>query len=164
MTNSHSLTDGLNRKREPPAVLQTLREAIEATPPASRTLPPSGNRGPGIDDEQGAKNCIEALKQIASFAEEKNVTICMELLNSKRDHKGYMCDRTEWGVQVCKAVGSPRVKLLYDIYHMQIQEGDVIATLKENAGQMAHTGGCRGAATWTRPGAVLPGDMQALLI
>jgi len=168
MTNSHSLTDGLNRKENHPQCLQTLREAIEATAAAGfpNVAAFSGNRGPGIDDEQGAKNCIEALKQIASFAEEKNVTICMELLNSKRDHKGYMCDRTEWGVQVCKAVGSPRVKLLYDIYHMQIQEGDVIATLKENAEYIGHihTGGVPGRSNLDETQELFyPAIMQALL-
>lgn len=148
MTNSHSLTEGLNRRENHARCLDALRNAIEATAAAGfpNVITFSGNRGPGIDDEEGAVNCVEALKQIAGFAEEKKVTLCMELLNSKRDHKGYMCDRTAWGVEVCKAVGSPRVKLLYDIYHMQIQEGDVIATMREFREYIAHahTGGVPG--------------------
>jgi len=97
----------------------------------------SGNRA-GLSDEEGAANCVAGLKQIAAFAEEKKVNVCMELLNSKRNHKDYQCDRTAWGAEVCKKVGSPRVKLLYDIYHMQVQEGDVIATIRENIEWIAH--------------------------
>ncbi|HUS06184.1 MAG TPA: TIM barrel protein, partial [Bryobacteraceae bacterium] len=79
-------------------------------------------------------------------AEDQNITICLELLNSKVDHKDYMCDRTAWGVEVCRRVDSPRMKLLYDIYHMQIMEGDVIRTIRENIGYIAHfhTGGVPG--------------------
>jgi len=148
MTNSHGIGQGLNRRENHAKCLESLRAANEATAAAGfeNVITFSGNRGPDIDDEQGAAHCVEALKQIASFAEEKKVTICMELLNSKRNHKGYMCDRTAWGAGVCKAVGSPRVKLLYDIYHMQIQEGDVIATLQEFRDYIGHvhTGGVPG--------------------
>jgi hydroxypyruvate isomerase len=99
-----------------------------------------------MSDEEGAKNCAEALKQVVGLAEQKKVTICMELLNSKVNHKDYMCDHTAWGVQVCKLVGSDRFKLLYDIYHMQIMEGDVIRTLKANKDYIGHyhTGGVPG--------------------
>jgi hydroxypyruvate isomerase len=90
-----------------------------------------------MSDEEGLKNCAEGLKQIVGYAEEKKVTICMELLNSKQ-HKDYMCDHTTWGVELCKAVGSERFKLLYDIYHMQIMEGDIIATIKANKDYIAH--------------------------
>jgi hydroxypyruvate isomerase len=80
---------------------------------------------------------------VLQLAEQKKVTVCMELLNSKVDHKDYMCDRTPWGVALAKKVGSPRFKLLYDIYHMQIMEGDVIRTIRENKDYIAHyhTGG-----------------------
>ncbi|MDH7568288.1 MAG: TIM barrel protein [Armatimonadota bacterium] len=148
MTNSHGIAVGLNRKENHARCLEALRQAIEATAAAGfpNVITFSGNRGEGIDDESGAANCVEALKQIASFAEEKKVTICMELLNSKVNHKGYMCDRTAWGAAVCRAVGSPRVKLLYDIYHMQIQEGDIIRTLREFKEYIGHvhTGGVPG--------------------
>ena len=92
------------------------------------------------------KVCAEALKQVVGLAEQKKVTICMELLNSKVNHKDYMCDHTKWGVELCKMVGSERFKLLYDIYHMQIMEGDVIRTIRENKDYIGHyhTGGVPG--------------------
>ncbi|OHE82077.1 MAG: hydroxypyruvate isomerase [Verrucomicrobia bacterium GWF2_62_7] len=105
----------------------------------------SGNRD-GLDDQKGMENCVTGLKRLMKLAEEKKVTIVMELLNSKRNHKDYQCDHTAWGVEVCKRVGSERMKLLYDIYHMQIMEGDVIATIKEFHPYFAHyhTGGVPG--------------------
>lgn len=105
----------------------------------------SGNRR-GMNDKEGIKNCAKGLKRITPLAEKLGVTICMELLNSKRDHKDYMCDRTPWGVALCDEIGSQRFKLLYDIYHMQIMEGDVIATIREYKDYIAHyhTGGVPG--------------------
>jgi hydroxypyruvate isomerase len=105
----------------------------------------SGNRN-GMSDEEGLENCVKGLKRLAPIAEKHKVTVCMELLNSKRNHKDYMCDHTVWGVEVCKRVGSERFKLLYDIYHMQIMEGDLIATIRENREYIAHfhTGGVPG--------------------
>ena len=105
----------------------------------------SGNRN-GMDDAVGIKNCAEGLKQIMAAAEKNNVIIQMELLNSKVDHKDYMCDKTPWGVELCKAIGSPNFKLLYDIYHMQIDEGDVIRTIRDNYQYIGHfhTGGVPG--------------------
>ena len=102
----------------------------------------SGNRE-GLDDETGLKNCAIGLKRILSIAERHNVTIAMELLNSRVNHKDYMCDRTEWGVALCKAIDSERFGLLYDIYHMQIMEGDVIRTIRDNKKYIFHyhTGG-----------------------
>jgi len=102
----------------------------------------SGNRN-GMSDEEGLENCVLGLKRVVGLAEKKQVTICMELLNSKVNHKDYMCDHTEWGVKLVKKVASPRFKLLYDIYHMQIMEGDVIRTVQENFDYIAHfhTGG-----------------------
>ena len=96
-----------------------------------------------LTDEEGLKNCVTGLKRIAPLAEKNNVTIIVELLNSKVNHAGYMADHTAWGVELCKQVGSERVKLLYDIYHMQIMEGDVIRTLKASAPYIGHyhTGG-----------------------
>ncbi|HLO81927.1 MAG TPA: TIM barrel protein [Chitinophagaceae bacterium] len=105
----------------------------------------SGSRR-GKDDETGWKNCTDGLKQIMQLAEKNNVTIIMELLNSKVDHKDYQCDKTSWGVELVKRVGSPNFKLLYDIYHMQIDEGDVIRTIRNNHQYIAHyhTGGVPG--------------------
>jgi hydroxypyruvate isomerase len=97
----------------------------------------SGSRR-GMDDETGLKNCAEGLKQIMGLAEKSGVIIQMELLNSKVNHKDYMCDRTAWGVELCKRVGSPNFKLLYDIYHMQIDEGDVIHTINDHHQYLGH--------------------------
>ena len=97
----------------------------------------SGNRR-GMDDETGLKNCAEGLKKIMPLAEKNGVIIQMELLNSKVDHKDYMCDKTPWGVELCKRVGSENFKLLYDIYHMQIDEGDVIRTIRDHHQYIGH--------------------------
>ncbi len=147
MTPSHPISPGLNHKENHEKCLAKMRASIEANAEAGfpNVICFSGNRA-GMADDEGMKNCADALKQIVGFAEEKKVTLCMELLNSKRNHKDYMCDRTAWGVELCKKVGSERFKLLYDIYHMQIDEGDVIATIKENHEYIAHyhTGGVPG--------------------
>ncbi|MCU0352442.1 MAG: TIM barrel protein [Cytophagales bacterium] len=102
----------------------------------------SGNRN-GKTEEQGLANCAVGLKRLMPIAEKHKVTLVMELLNSKVDHKDYQCDHTAWGVELCKRVGSERFKLLYDIYHMQIMEGDIIRTLRDSIHYIAHfhTGG-----------------------
>jgi hydroxypyruvate isomerase len=105
----------------------------------------SGNRR-GMSDGEGIANCIAGLKRVTPTAEKHGVTLCLELLNSKVDHRDYHADHTAWGVQVVQGVASPRLKLLYDIYHMQIMEGDVVRTIRENAQHIAHyhTGGVPG--------------------
>jgi hydroxypyruvate isomerase len=105
----------------------------------------SGNRA-GLSDGEGIANCIAGLKRITATAERVGVTLCLELLNSKVDHHDYQADHTAWGVEVVKGVGSPRLKLLYDIYHMQIMEGDVVHTIRSYATHIAHyhTGGVPG--------------------
>jgi hydroxypyruvate isomerase len=105
----------------------------------------SGNRN-GMSDDEGAKNCIIGLNRVKKIGEDNGVTICMELLNSKVNHKDYMCDHTAWGVRVMEGVNSPNVKLLYDIYHMQIMEGDLISTIQQNIQWLGHfhTGGVPG--------------------
>jgi hydroxypyruvate isomerase len=107
----------------------------------------SGNRR-GMSDEQGLENAAKGLKRLMASAEKHKVTMVMELLNSKVNHKDYMCDTTPWGVALCEKVGSERLKLLYDIYHMQIMEGDVIATIRKYHPFFAHyhTGGVPGRA------------------
>jgi hydroxypyruvate isomerase len=102
----------------------------------------SGNRG-GMSDDEGAKNCVIGLNKLKKIAEDNGVNICVELLNSKVDHKDYMCDHTPWGVRVVSEVNSPNVKLLYDIYHMQIMEGDIVRTIQQNIQWLGHfhTGG-----------------------
>jgi hydroxypyruvate isomerase len=105
----------------------------------------SGNRA-GMSDDEGARNTIAGLNRVKKIGEDHGVTICLELLNSKHDHHDYMCDRTAWGVRVVQEVNSPNVKLLYDIYHMQIMEGDLIATIRPNIQWIGHfhTGGVPG--------------------
>ena len=105
----------------------------------------SGNRS-GMSDDEGARNTVIGLNRVKKIAEDNGVTICLELLNSKRDHHDYMCDHTAWGVRVMQEVNSPNVKLLYDIYHMQIMEGDLIDTIRQNIQWIGHfhTGGVPG--------------------
>lgn len=134
-----SLTDGLNRKENHDRIEQELKNSIELA--VQWNIPVlivfSGNRG-GISEEEGLKNTVDGLRRVAKTAEEACVTLALELLNSKVDHPDYQCDHTSWGVQVCKQVASPRVKLLYDIYHMQIMEGDIIRTIRENIEYIGH--------------------------
>lgn len=105
----------------------------------------SGNRN-GMDDETGLENCAKGIKRLMKLCEQHKVVLCMELLNSKVDHHDYQCDHTAWGVALCDAIGSENFKLLYDIYHMQIMEGDIIATLRQYRKYIAHyhTGGVPG--------------------
>jgi hydroxypyruvate isomerase len=144
MVNSHPLTDGLAEKKFHEGCLAKLREAIDATSAAGfpNVITFPGNRR-GIPDDVGIENSVEALKKIAGYAEQKKVTLCLEYLNSKVNHKDYMFDNIHWGVEVCKRVGSERVKILYDIYHAQIMEGDIIRTIQTYKDYMGHyhTGG-----------------------
>jgi hydroxypyruvate isomerase len=141
------IPEGLNRLEHHAAMVPSMIERIGAC--ADAGLPNvicfSGNRA-GMDDELGLANCAVALKQIVGTAEKRNVTVCMELLNSKVNHHDYMCDHTAWGVELVKRVGSERFKLLYDIYHMQIMEGDVVRTITDNHQYIGHyhTGGVPG--------------------
>ncbi len=138
---------GLNRVENH----NTIVEWFEATAPKVKDLGCvnvicfSGNRQKQADEE-GIKNCAIGIKRLLPTAEKHGLTLVMELLNSKVDHADYQCDRSPWGVELCKAVGSERFKLLYDIYHMQIMEGDVIATIKKSHQYFAHyhTGGVPG--------------------
>lgn len=140
---------GLNRLENHDKIVAWMEQAIPQVAEfgAPNVICMSGNRA-GMSDEQGLENCVTGLKRIASIAEKNKVTICMELLNSKKDHKDYMCDHSAWGVEVCKRVGSERIKLLYDIYHMQIMEGDLVATIRANHQYFGHyhTGGVPGRA------------------
>lgn len=139
MSPSHGIVKGLNRKENHAECLTKIRKSIDDTSGAGfpNVICFSGNRA-GMDDDEGLKNCAIAVKQVVGLAEKKNIMICMELLNSKRNHKDYMCDRTAWGAELVKRVGSDNFKLLYDIYHMQVQEGDVIATIRENKDYIGH--------------------------
>jgi hydroxypyruvate isomerase len=133
------ITKAWNRTEHHDTLVQAYEELIPVVADAGFTniICFSGNRA-GQDDATGIKNCAEGLKRIMKLAEDKKVTICMELLNSKVNHPDYQCDKSAWGIEVVKAVGSERFKLLYDIYHMQIMEGDVIATIKKNFQYFGH--------------------------
>ena len=105
----------------------------------------SGNRN-GMDDETGLRNCVEGIKPIIEIAEEYDVILTMELLNSKVNHPDYFCDKTAWGVELCDRIDSDHFKLLYDIYHMQVMEGDIIQTIRDYHEYFSHyhTGGVPG--------------------
>ncbi len=134
-----TFADGWNRKENHDKLETQMRasiaQAAEAGVPNVITL--AGNRR-GMSDDEGRDNCILGLRRVKSYAEDHGVTMCMELLNSKVDHKDHMCDHTAWGVSVVQGVDSPRFKLLYDIYHMQIMEGDIIRTVRDNIQYIAH--------------------------
>jgi len=142
-----SLTEGWNHKEFHAGLIKDFTETIPLVAKAGykNLICFSGNRN-GMDDETGLKNCVDGLKQIMSLAEQNNMMIQMELLNSKVNHKDYMCDKTPWGVELVKRISSPNFKLLYDIYHMQIDEGDVIRTINDNNQYIGHyhTGGVPG--------------------
>ena len=141
------LTKGWNDKQYHAKLISNYTEHIDLVAKAGymNLFCASGNRN-GMDDETGLQNCAEGLKQIMAQAEKNGVIIVMELLNSKKDHKDYMCDHSAWGVELCKRIGSPNFKLLYDIYHMQIDEGDVISTIRSYNPYFGHyhTGGVPG--------------------
>ncbi len=143
------ITKAFNRIEHHDTLLEIYEPHIKASAEAGFTnvICFSGNRD-GLDDEQGLENCTTGLKRLMKLAEKHKVVISMELLNSKVNHKDYQCDLSSWGVELCKRVGSERFKLLYDIYHMQIMEGDVIATIQKNHEYFSHyhTGGVPGRA------------------
>lgn len=138
--NGHaSLTDGLNRRENRGRIASELEAniALAARWEIPNLICFSGNRN-GLSDAEGAEITAENLRHVARIAEDAGVTLVLELLNSKVDHPDYQGDHTDWGVKVCQMVGSPRVKLLYDIYHMQIMEGDIIRTISTNHPYFGH--------------------------
>ena len=141
------IPDGFNDPALHPVLIEELTTAIPRAAEAGvpNLIAMFGNRR-GRADAEGIANCVAGLSKVAPVAEQHGVTICVELLNSRVDHKDYQGDHTAFGVEVMKRVGSPRVKLLYDIYHMQIMEGDVIRTVRENKAWIGHfhTGGVPG--------------------
>jgi hydroxypyruvate isomerase len=144
MTSTHGLAAGLNDPANHDECLRAINEAIEATAKQGwrNVITFSGNRN-GRDDRTGLDHCARALREVVPVAEEAGVVINMELLNSKVDHPDYMCDTSAWGVELVKRVGSDHFKLLYDIYHMQIMEGDIIRTIERDHPYFGHyhTGG-----------------------
>jgi hydroxypyruvate isomerase len=146
---SNPIPRGLNRQANHAPILKELEARLPLAKAAGipSQIVFSGNRD-GLSDREGIDRCIEGLRRITPLAEQLGITLVMELLNSKVDHKDYQCDRTWWGVEVVRGVGSPRFKLLYDIYHMQIMEGDVIRTVTDHFEHIGHyhTGGVPGRA------------------
>lgn len=134
-----TIKDGLNATANHAPIEAALRQAIPLAVKAGvpNLITFSGNRN-GMSDAEGAKNTIAGLNRVKGMLQDANITLCLELLNSKVNHKDYMADHTGWGAQVMQAVDSPNVKLLYDIYHMQIMEGDLIATIKKNIQWIGH--------------------------
>jgi len=142
-----TIPDAWNRVENHDRLVEEMRGNIERAAAAKvpNVITFSGNRR-GMPDPEAKDNCVAGLNRVKKMAEDSNVMIVLELLNSKVDHKDYQCDHTAWGVDVIKRVDSPKVKLLYDIYHMQIMEGDIIRTIRENIQYIAHfhTGGVPG--------------------
>jgi hydroxypyruvate isomerase len=139
-----TIPEALNRTENHDRLEQSIRAAIDESAAAKvpNVITFSGNRK-GMDDRVGADNCVTFLNKIKAHAEDKGVTVCMELLNSKVNHKDYMFDHLAWGVDVLQRVNSPRVKILYDIYHAQIMDGDIVRSIRDNFKWMGHfhTGG-----------------------
>jgi hydroxypyruvate isomerase len=141
------IENGWNREENHDALVTGYEAQIKAAAAVGlkNVICFSGNRD-GLDDEVGVANCAKGLKRIMKVAEEHKVLITMELLNSKVNHPDYQCDKSAWGVALCDAIGSEQFKLLYDIYHMQIMEGDVVATIRKSHSYFSHyhTGGVPG--------------------
>jgi len=142
-----TIAEALNRTEHHAGIEANFRKNIPLAARAGvkNVISFSGNRR-GMCDEEGARNTVAGLNRVKKIAEDNGVTICVELLNSKVNHPDYMADHTAWGARVMEEVNSPQVKLLYDIYHMQIMEGDLIATIRANAAWIGHyhTGGVPG--------------------
>lgn len=140
-TGGHGMiTGGLNDPANHDRIESELHESIDvaAAHGVAGLICFSGNRIPGMDEQDAIDNTAAGLRRAAPYAEAKGVTLNLELLNSKVDHAGYQCDNTEWGLAAIRQVNSPNVKLLYDIYHMQIMEGDVIRTMTGNLDAIGH--------------------------
>lgn len=134
-----SLTEGFNDPQHHPVLIERYLKQIDLVADAGYTnlICFSGNRN-GMDDATGLENCLRGLKQILPRAEQRGVVLHMELFNSKVDHPDYMCDNTAWGIELCQRLDSPNFKLLYDIYHMQINEGDIIRTINDHHQYFGH--------------------------
>lgn len=140
MVGHASLQDGFNKYENHERIIAELREKIDlaARYGIGGLICFSGNRNPGQSDLEGMIACAHGLRRIAPYAEEKGVNLNVELLNSKINHPSYQCDHVDWGVALCEMVNSPRVKLLFDIYHMQIMEGDIIRSIRDHIQWIGH--------------------------
>ncbi len=144
ITSSHGFVDGFNDEKNHAMCIEKIKEAVDATSAAKfpNVITFSGFRH-GIPDDVGLDTTVEGLKKVIGYAEKKNVNLCIEMLNSRVDvemkgHPGYMGDKVEWCIEVCKRVGSPRMKLLFDLYHVQIMQGDVITRIKQFQEYIGH--------------------------
>jgi len=144
ITSSHGFVKGLNRVENHPECLATLRTAIEATGDAGfpNVITFSGMRE-GLSDEEGIRNTVTGIKQVIGLAEKKKVNLCIEVLNSRvtttmKGHPDYQCDKVDWAAEVCRQVASPRMKILFDIYHVQIMEGDIITRIRQYKDLIGH--------------------------
>ncbi len=145
LPSGSSIRDGIIHKELHDKIAERLHADIDtaASAGAPNVILLAGERKRSTDtvalgDAEGIENAAAFLNRVKQHAEDKGVTLCLELLNSKVNHPRYMCDHTSWGVEVCKRVNSPKVKLLYDIYHMQVMEGDIIRTVRENFQWIGH--------------------------
>ena len=140
MSGHYSLEEGLNDPQQHDRIHDEIVASIDLA--ARHGIPGlicfSGNRRHGQSDYEGMVACARGLRRVAGYAQKKRVNLNVEVLNSKVDHPGYLADRTDWGIALCEMVNSPRVKLLYDIYHMQIMEGDVIRSIRKVIGHIGH--------------------------
>ena len=140
MVGHASLPVGLNDPAQHERIERELRESIDVA--AGSGVPNlicfSGLRRPGLSEEQGIENTAAGFARIAGYAEQKGVTLVLELLNTRYDHPGYQCDHVTWGAAVCRKLASPRVKLLYDIYHMQIMDGDIVRGIEGHIDLIGH--------------------------
>jgi len=144
LANSHGFVEGWNRKENYAMCTEKITEAIDATAAAGfpNVITFSGFRK-GMADDVGLDNTVEGLKKVIGYAEKKKVNLILEVLNSRVDvemkgHPDYMCDNVEWAVEVCKRIGSPRMKFLFDIYHVQVMQGDVITRIKQTHPYIGH--------------------------
>ena len=148
LVGSHGFTKGPFNPANHEFVERKLRDGIDLAVQVhcKNVITFTGMREPGITDEAGARNCVESWRRVIGYAEQQKINLCLEVLNSKVDHPDYQGDHTAFGSAVIERVGSPRLKLLYDIYHMQIMEGDVIRTIREHRQWIGHfhTGGVPG--------------------
>jgi len=132
MTPSHDIGEGFNNKDNHEKCIAAVKKSIDACVEAGfpNVITFSGNRN-GMSDDVGLENTVEGLKNVIGYAEQKKVNVCIEILNSRLNHKDYMCDTVEWAAEVCKRIASPRMKILFDIYHVQVQQGDIIVRIKQ---------------------------------
>jgi hydroxypyruvate isomerase len=174
LVGSHGFTEGPCNRANHPKVTQLLREAIDVAVKfgSSKVITFTGMRQPGMSDEEGAKNCVDAWKQVMSYAEQKKVTLCLEHLNTRdsshpmKGHPGYFGDHVEFCIELIKRVGSPNFKLLFDIYHVAIMDGDIIRRLRQHREHIGHihTAGVPGRAELDDTQEInYPAVMRALL-